>query len=345
MAALQEALPSIGVWPRDPASSITVSEAVHRTADAWDEFAQRCAASYQCTQTYLRVWAIKNRFRLRLFEVFVQEDGLPRKIGQCAVGVGRAVSVFLGELQLLARYSGFWTRAMTALLGRLGPGRYSYGSTQSMEESREGNLKTISAVTIESVRPLVVHAVDFSRWATWDDYWHAVSNNSKRNARRARLLIPDLSIAIHQGHQAALDIPALLSLRAAMYRRKGLSFGPWRAGVSGLSMILRCPQNVLTAVVSGKNRALAAIFAVEFGPHVYYENGGSAPDNGGAAWYLTLSMLRRTYDRNPRTAKFIMGYVDYAMHDETISGGLLRFRRSCRVTAYPTSVVCFSYGL
>src|SRR5215475_10748631 len=143
MAALQEALPSVGVWSRDPASFITVSEAVHRTADAWDDFAQRCAASYQCTQTYLRVWAIKNRFRLRLFEVFVQEDGLLQKIGQCAVGVGRAVSVFLGELQLLARYSRFWTRAMTALLGRLGPGRYSYGSTQSMEESREGNLKTI----------------------------------------------------------------------------------------------------------------------------------------------------------------------------------------------------------
>ena len=78
------------------------------------------------------------------------EDGLLQKIGQCAVGVGKVNSVFLGELQLLSRYSSFWTSAMTALLGHLGPGHYSYGSVQSIEESREEDLKQISAVTIEA---------------------------------------------------------------------------------------------------------------------------------------------------------------------------------------------------
>jgi hypothetical protein len=72
-----------------------------------------------------------------------------------------------------------------------------------MEKSREADLKQISAVTIESIRPLVVHAVDFSRWPTWDDYWRAISSNSRRNARRGELLIRDLSIAIRQGRQAA----------------------------------------------------------------------------------------------------------------------------------------------
>ena len=347
MAAFEEPLSCLGAQSRGPAISITVSEAVHGASepDTWDDFAQRCAASYECNHTYLRAWAVKNRFRLRRFEIFMQEVGQLQKIGQCAVGVGGAISVFLGELQLLPLYSSLWTSAMTALLGHLGPGHYSYGSSQSIEKSREEDLKQISAVTIESVRPLVVHAVDFSRWPTWDDYWRAISSNSRRNARRAELLIPDLSIAIRQGHQAALDIPTLLSLRAAMYRRKGLAFGPWRAGLSGLSMILTCPQYVFTAVVSGQNRALGAIFGVEFGPHVYYDSGGSRPDNGGAAWYLTLAMLRRTFERNPRTAKFIMGYVDYATHDENIGGGLLRFRQSCRVSAYPTSAVRFAYGV
>ena len=130
-----------------------------------------------------------------------------------------------------------------------------------------------------------------------------------------------------------------------MHGRKGLAFAPWRAGLSGLGMILTCPQYVFTAVGSGQNRALGAIFGVEFGPHVYYANGGSQPDNTGAAWYMTLAILRRTYERNPRTAKFIMGYVDYATHDETIGGGLLRFRRSCRVSDYPTSIVRFAYGV
>jgi len=349
-AALEEALPVLVAGSRGPAVSITISEAVHRAnePDAWDDFAQGCAASYECAHTYLRTYARKNRLRLRLFEIFVQEDGPPQKIGQCAVGVGRVTSVFIGELQLLEQYSRFWTLAMTELLGHLGPGHYSYGSVQSIEKSREEELKQISAVTIESVRPLEVHAVDFSRWPTWDDYWHAISTNGRRNARHAELFIPDLSIAIHQGRRAAYDIPTLLRLRAAMYRRKGLALGAWRAlraGLGGLSMILTCPQYVFTAVVSGQHRALGAIFGIEFGPHVYYANGGSQPDNGGAAWYLTLSILRRTYERNPRTAKFIMGYVDYATHDEKISGGLLRYRRSCRVSAYPTSAVRFAYGL
>jgi hypothetical protein len=329
--------------------SITVSETAHKAIapQTWDDFAEQCATSFQCTHSYLRVWALKNRLRhdLRLFELYVQESVAPQKIGQCAIGVGGAASVFVGELQLLSGYSRFWTGAMTALLDHLGPGHYRYGSTHSLDRSREEDLKQIAAVTIESVRPLVVEAVDFSRWPTWDDYWQAISSNSRRNARRAEALIPDLSIAIRQGVKAALDIPALLSLRVAMYRRKGLAFEPWRAGLSDIGMILGCPQYVLTAVVSGRNRALAAISAVEFGPHVYYANGGSRPDNGGAAWYLTLSMLRRTYERNPRTAKFIMGYVDYATHDEQVGGGLLRFRRSCRVSEYPTSVVGFAYDL
>lgn len=63
-----------------------------------------------------------------------------------------------------------------------------------------------------------------------------------------------------------------------MYRREGLAFGPWRAGLSGLGMILTCPQYVFTAVVSGQNRALAAIFGIEFGSYVYCYSGGSRPD-------------------------------------------------------------------
>lgn len=287
--------------------SITVSEAAHKAVapQTWDDFALQCATSFQCTRSYLRAWALKNRFRydLHLFELYMRESGTPRKIGQCAIGVGAASSVFVGELQLLSGYSRFWTDAMTALLDHLGPGHYHYGSTHSLDESHEEDLGQISGVTIESVRPLVVEAVDFSCWPTWDDYWHAISSNSRRNAKRAEALIPDLSIAIRQGFKAALDLPALLSLRTAMYRRKGLAFEPWRAGLSDLGMILGCPQYALTAVISGRNRALAAISAVEFGPHVYYANGGSRPDNGGAAWYLTVSMLPTSEIRGPNSSR------------------------------------------
>jgi hypothetical protein len=330
-------------------SFLTVSQAAHDAiaSQEWDDFAKRCNASFQCSHSYLRTWALKNRFRydLCLFELNAQESGPAQKIAQCAIGIGAASRIFVGELQLLSGHSISWTGAMAALLDHLGPGHYQYGSTYSLDKAHEDDLQQINAVRVERVRPLVVKAVDFSRWPTWNDYWQAISSNSRRNARRAEALFPDLSVAIHHGFKATLDLPVLLRLRAAMYRRKGLAFEPWRAGLSDLGMILGCPQYAFTAVASGRNRALAAISAVEFGPNLYYANGASRPDNGGAAWYLMLAMLRRTCERYPGAARFIMGYVDYATHDELISGGLLRFRRSCRVSAYPTSVVDFSYGL
>ena len=115
MDTFEEPLPCLGARSRRPAISITVSQTVNGAieSDTWDDFAQRCATSYQCAHAYLRGWALKNRFRLRLFEIFMQKDGPPQKIGQCAVGVGGAISVFLGELQLLNMYSGHWTSAMT----------------------------------------------------------------------------------------------------------------------------------------------------------------------------------------------------------------------------------------
>ena len=69
MAAFEEALSCLGARSRGPAISITVSEAVHGASepDTWDDFAQRCAASYECAHTYLRTCARKNRYRLRPF--------------------------------------------------------------------------------------------------------------------------------------------------------------------------------------------------------------------------------------------------------------------------------------
>jgi hypothetical protein len=259
------------------------------------------------------------------------------------VAIGANKYMFLDGLLLQPRYDALWVHAMGALLEKLGPGTYCYGSELSLEAAREEDLKSVRGVAVEIVRPLVVHSVDFGRWPTWSDYWSAISNNSRRNAKRAEQTIPGLKLVVREGLISALDIPKLIRLRASMYERKGLEFQALRAGASYLGSIAGCPEHVVTAAVYKGRHAIAAFSGIEFGTHTYYRDGGSLAEHRGAAWYLQLAMLRRAYDRHGAAGKFIMGYVDFASHDEAVGGGLLRSRRALRVTDYPTSCVTFSY--
>jgi len=311
----------------------------------WDAFAQISGASYLSAHRQLRAWAIKHwrDYDLNLFEIYVDEGGARRKIGQCAVAVGLHKRLFLDRLQLLKDDPILWRQAMSALLQELGPGHYEYGWRWSLEPPREQDFARIKGVVVERIQPLFVHAVDFGQWPTWESYLKSVSLNCRRNARRAAADLPDLSLEVRQGRRGLLPCLALLRLRSAMCRRKFLPFNGWRSAISYLGMVIRCPESTITAVVSAGGRSLAALIEVEFGSNTYFLDGASRQENSGAAWYLQLAMLRRAYERDPASGKFVMGYVDYATHTEERGGGLLRSRRALRVTEYPTSLISLTY--
>ena len=54
-------------------------------------------------------------------------------------------------------------------------------------------------------------------------------------------------------------------------------------------------------------------------------------------------MIERAFHRAPH-GKFVMGYVDFAIHSDDEGGGLLRSRQACQASDFPTSVVQFRYG-
>jgi hypothetical protein len=311
----------------------------------WDAFAQASGASYLSAHRQLRAWAIKHwrDYDLSLFEIYVDEGGAQRKIGQCAVAVSLHKRLFLDRLQLLRDDPILWRQAMSALLQELGPGHYEYGWRWSLEPPREQDFGRIEGVVVERVQPLFVHAVNFGQWPTWESYLKNISPNCRRNARRAETDLPDLSLDVRQGRRALLQCLVLLRLRSAMCRRKFLPFNGWRSAISYLGMIIRCPESTITAVASAGGRSLAALIEVEFASNTYFLEGASRQDNSGAAWYLQLAMLRRAYERNPASGKFVMGYIDYATHTEERGGGLLRSRRALRVTEYATSLVSLTY--
>ena len=97
------------------------------------------------------------------------------------------------------------------------------------------------------------------------------------------------------------------------------------------------------SVIRNGRKVLAAFFGATFGEMTYYFDGASRRRNGGASWRLVLEMMRRAYQQAPK-GKFVMGYVDYAIHDKALSDGLIWSRTACRASEYPTSIVTFQYS-
>lgn len=338
------------VGPSAPGAELRVAGGGLGSVDrgAWDAFAHRHRASLRLTTAHLSAWALKHalRWRVRLY-VVTDPDGV--RVAQGAVASRGTRRVFLDRLVTRedagdgASGVGLWRRSMEAILREIGPCEVAYGWELSMEPPREDTLALMAGVEVIGVRPLIVEAVDFSAWASWEDYWRSVSTNVRRNVKKAENDIPGLSLDVRTGWSCLGHVATIVRLRSRMYRRKELAFRPLPALVSAAAGVLFGGRHVLTAVVRSDEGPLAAFNGADFAGTTYYTEGGSEASPHGAAWYLVTEMARRAYTAHP-DGRFLMGYVEPAIHDEAVGGGLLRSRRSMRVSAYPTSVVSFRWA-
>ncbi|MBU8541459.1 GNAT family N-acetyltransferase [Falsiroseomonas tokyonensis] len=300
----------------------------------WEDFAGRCGASHHCAMGHIRFWRIF--CRVELFEVFRSGDSWCSKIGQCAVAIGPRSRRFLDSLQLLPGHQDCWTGAMAAVLRALGPGTYRYGSTWSLERSRDQDLRDLAGVSIDHVACLAVQAVDFARWASWDQYLSAVSNNARRNAKKAAQCHPDIVLTIHEGLDMLGKVQLLTRLRGAMCRRKKLRFNMPRQWMRAFLRALIWRRQAFIATVGVCGQTLAMFSGIHFGGNTYYLEGAAPADNEGASWYLMLAMLRQSHEQNPE-GRFVMGVADP-------DANLSRSRDQCRVSEHPASVIAFRYG-
>ena len=136
-------------------------------------------------------------------------------------------------------------------------------------------------------------------------------------------------------------MPALTSLNLSMARAKRLAASPTRQLLRFLLRLITLGDYTITAVISDQKRQLAAFSGIEFGANTYYVMGGSEPQNGGAAWHLLLTMIRRAYHRAPANGQFLMGPVE-----EESPGwvNLARSREQCRVSNLATSITWFTFS-
>lgn len=313
---------------------------------AWDAFAEKSGGSIKGAYHHIRAWGARRwlRYRVVLLEIGVDAEGETQKIGQCAVAIGRnGPNRFLDGLHLAPGCEPLWDQAMAAVLRETGAGAYDYGGIWRLEAPRDRVLEAIDGVSVETVRPLVVQAVDFGRWESWDEYYRDVVPNVRRAATAAPRRYPGLDLAMRKGRAALASLPDLSRLRMAVAARKGLAERPLGFLLSKLALTLTCSRYMISGVAHVGGMALGAFYGARFGDNTYYLEGASAAQNTGASWRLLFAVMEEAFTRAPG-GKFVMGYVDFATHDEAQGGGLLRSRRACRVSDFPTSMVRFRYA-
>jgi hypothetical protein len=314
------------------------------SADEWDAMAAACGASYQAIHSYLRAQALKNfgRGRMRAVEFWLHEDSQSLKIGQCAVLASRGRFTIQDGLLLLPEHEARWSEAMHALLRALGQGSYKYGGLWSTEPRREDLLATIEGVAIRDVRPFFVQGVDFSKWPSWDRYWAKVSDSVRYESKYAPERVPGLRLERYHGLKMLKAIKPIVDLQKASYARKGLRYSKLKHSFHYAYYIIQCARSLELVLAVADTGMLAAFYGARIGANTYYVYGGQTAGSGGANWYLLKEMTREASAAAPN-GRFVMGYVDYAMHDEAVGGGLLRARRALRASDFETSLIDFDY--
>src|SRR5258708_370947 len=260
----------------------------------WDAFAKACGCSVKATRGHSAAWLLKNfiHYKLCLLEIFEQTGDGSRKIGQCAIGLCTdGASFFLDRIQLLPSDETKWAAAMRAILLETGSGEYEYGWELNLEPPRDDALAALPGVSIKSTTPLVVQAVDFSRWESWDAYYRDLRKGARQSAQFAVRDIPGLNFKTWSGRQSIFAIPALTRLKVSLSKRKNLTLRLMDLLTSYLGWTILCPRYTVTRLARDGNRVLAAYYGAEFGANFYYLEAASVQGNQGASWALLLSMI------------------------------------------------------
>ncbi len=329
-----------------PTAASVVARRSSAPATEWDGFAQRCQASFRCSHRGSRAWQFAHHFFHRMCRLDLCVDGTrgPIKVGQCAVGIGRRRSVFSDGLHLLPEHAHLWSSAMSAALARLGPATYLYGSPWSLEVPRETALSRLAGVRVDGVESTTVDAIDFSRWATFDGYRRAVSENVRRNAKKAAVNYPGLVIVEGGGGiGGARRYLASVGLRRAMFRRKGLDRSTLLMAIRSAARLWSVGRHGRLAYLTDGGELLAFHMGIGFGRDWSYLEGAARPDAVGVSWNLHMRLAERVYEQSGGRGRFVMGSDDGSQSGEAWDG-LRRSRLQCCATPFPTSVVTFTYA-
>jgi hypothetical protein len=317
------------------------------SAESWDDFAKVCDASFRCSYAGTHLWQFEHDVfsKVERLELFLQVGPGQVKIGQCAVGIGRKRIVFSDTIQLLPEFEECWSDCMRAVLDHLGPGLYQYGSEWTIAPCRAQAAASLAGIVELRSRLVDVQAIDFSRWDDFETYYKSVSTNARRNVKKAEKAYDKLGFREQTGRAVFRGLLPLQILRHRLFARKGVRSSLAALLVrSTIRTLATFRYNVLVGLTHGPH-TLARYLGINFGRNYFYMEAAAEPEHPYAASYLLHEMISRSYTESNGRGHFVMGPDDHQQRGTPAWDGLVRSRQQWNVSAFPTSVLTFHYGV
>jgi hypothetical protein len=307
-------------------SKLTVAERSFSSLrqEEWDDFAVASGGSF------LGSWRVINARRLlgrvKLFD-FLLPDGArgPRKVGQCAVQVRNGKVTFLDKIQLAAAQQHLSRRCLDLVVRQFGGVAYAYGSQWNDEDGFD--LGGIQQFDIGS-RTFHLDLIDCGRWADFAAYRRGVSENIRRDYKKAKDAGTVVKTSV--GLAAMCDLFALVAMRGHMMRRNKRRFSHVFDYFLHAAKLLVLGQRGFIITGKIKGRCYAAFFGAEVGDRLYYISGGTRNSRLGVGSYLFLTLIERWFSKYP-TGKLLMGDCGTACDHPIHNCGNLLYRRKLRV--------------
>ena len=301
-------------------------------------------AGFRCGYWAALTWQLEHHhyFRLRRLELFVRDRSDERKIGQCAVGVGRRVRVFGDRLMLEPSAQALWPAAMTAIVEQLGDGTYVYGSEWSLEPPRERDLARMAGVRVLDVAPTRVLTIDFTRWPNEQALVAAFSANVRRNVKKAERLHPALRLEWKGSLGGVARFVRGVLMRRSLFTRKGVERSTLAMALRSLVRLGSLRRYSDSVYAYNEDALLATYGGVNFGYTFAYLEGASEPTAHGAQWFLLVAVIRRAFATSGGRGRFVMGSDDGTKSGDAWDG-LRRSRAQVAAEPWPTSVVRFAF--
>jgi hypothetical protein len=272
---------------------------------------------------------------VRLFEFFTDDESrTPTKVGQCAVAVTRGKVTFLDCIHLRPAQRHLWEQCFKLVVQRFGDATYHYGSSWNHEAPVE--LGAIQGFKTQTVPRATFHidVIDFRDWVTFPQYRRAISENLRRDYRKAQN--SSATIKTRCGLAALRDLFALVTLRAQVMHKNGKRLSSFVDYVRHVVKLAVLGEKGFITTVRMDGRCYSAFFGTQFGSNVYYISGGTRNNGHGFGSYLFLTLIEDWFVRHP-IGKFFIGFAPGAFtgpHDQrSYHAGTLLYRRKLRVSS------------
>jgi hypothetical protein len=315
-----------------------------RISKPWSEFAADHGGSWRSNPGHIRFTRLRHLLsgRLFAFEAFAQAGPVRgQKIAQCLVSLRGSRITFTDGLQIADGFAAARPAILQQVLSFLPAGHLTFGWSWSLEHVPLEDFQHIPGTSNHQSRDIIVHSVNLANWDSWDNYFRSISNNVRRNVKRAEQAETPVEVIHATGLAAVRLIPQLVRVRRHTLNRVELHHPAWRMALSYLANILTMPKTCHIALARQGGKAFAGLFGYEFGRDFYYWHGGSIENNNGASWKLLTDTVRLWQQKRP-DGQFIMGYFDDSLPGYRREG-LQRQRESLRKSDYTTRLISFDW--